>query len=67
VIPQPQGPRLLRPAEVARMLGVSVAWVLDHSNGRRRPNLPSVKMGKAVRFRPEDIDSFIEQHLRNAP
>jgi predicted DNA-binding transcriptional regulator AlpA len=49
------------------MLGVSVAWVLDHSNGRRRPNLPSVKMGKAVRFRPEDIDSFIEQHLRNAP
>jgi excisionase family DNA binding protein len=50
--------RLLTPKEVAETLGVSVAWVLDHSS-RRRPLLPSVKLGKAVRFRREEVEEFI--------
>jgi excisionase family DNA binding protein len=52
--------RLLTPKEVAELLAVSAAWVLDHST-RRRPLLKSVKLGKAVRFRREDVEDFIRE------
>jgi excisionase family DNA binding protein len=58
-----QPERLLRPKEVAEMLSVSVAWVLDHAS-RRRPFLPSLKLGKAVRFRREDVEMFIHDCSR---
>ena len=32
---------LLTVADICRKLGVSRAWVIEHSNGRRRPVLPS--------------------------
>jgi predicted DNA-binding transcriptional regulator AlpA len=51
--------KLLGAKEVAHWLGVSRAWVFEHSNGRRRPLLPSVKLGKSVRYRPVDVDAFI--------
>lgn len=65
VRPAPPGDRrvlhekLLGAKEVAHWLGVSRAWVFEHSNGRRRPFLPSVKLGKSVRYRPVDVDAFI--------
>lgn len=55
--------RLLSPKEVAEWLGVSTAWVLDHA-ARRRPRLTSVKLGKAVRFRREDVEGFIAECIR---
>jgi excisionase family DNA binding protein len=55
--------RLLTPGEVAEILSVSIAWVLDHSS-RRRPHLPSVKLGKAVRFRRMDVEAFIVECAR---
>jgi len=55
--------KLLTPKQVAEWLGVSTAWVLDHASGRRRPYLPSVKLGKAVRFRREDVEAFIQECL----
>lgn len=55
--------RLLTPREVAEILSVSVPWVLDHAS-RRRPILPSVKLGKAVRFRREQVEQFIEECAR---
>lgn len=58
--------RLLTPRAVAEWLEVSVSWVLDHASGRRRPHLPSVKLGKAVRFRREDVEKFIEDCTRMA-
>ena len=51
--------KLLGAKEVAHWLGVSRAWVFEHSNGRRRPFLPSVKLGKSVRYRPVDVNAFI--------
>ena len=54
--------RLLTPKEVAEILSVSRAWVLDHSS--RRPHLPSVKLGKAVRFRRTDVEEFIRECAR---
>lgn len=59
-----QPERLLTPKEVADWLAVSPAWVLDHASGRRRPYLPCVKLGKAVRFRREDVEAFIRECAR---
>ncbi len=55
--------RSLTPKEVAEILSVSPAWVLDHSS-RRRPHLPCVKLGKAVRFRCGDVEAFIVECSR---
>jgi len=58
--------RLLTVGEVAAMLGVSDAWVRQHSNGMRRPAIPSVKLGKCVRFRRESVLEFIKSMERVA-
>jgi hypothetical protein len=50
--------RLLGPADVAKWLGVSSGWVRDHAT-RKEPHLKSVKVGKLLRFRPEDIEEFL--------
>jgi len=55
--------RLLTVDEVAEILHVSTAWVYDHAD-RKRPVIPSVRLGKAVRFRPEDVEAFIERVTR---
>ena len=52
---------LLTVKQVADLLCVSEAWVYQHSCGARRPNLPSVKLGRAVRFRPESLSHFIQE------
>lgn len=56
--------RLLTAREVATRLSVSIAWVLAHANGKRLPVLPSVKLGRSVRFRERDIEVFIERAMR---
>jgi excisionase family DNA binding protein len=56
--------RLLTANEVAEILHVSAAWVYDHAD-RKRPVIPSVRLGKAVRFRPADVQKFIEDMTRN--
>lgn len=56
--------RLLTAKEVADWLGVSARWVLSHASGVNRPALPSVKLGKAVRFERSDIEEFIRDCAR---
>ena len=58
--------KLLTAGQVAEILNVSTAWVYDHAE-RKLPPLPSVRFGKAVRFRPGDIEKFIEEMSRFAP
>jgi excisionase family DNA binding protein len=58
--------RLLTVGEVAAMLGMSDAWVRQHSNGMRRPSIPSVKLGKSGRFRREAVLEFIRSMERVA-
>ena len=57
--------KLLTPHEVARILSVSPAWVRDHAT-RKQPRIPALKLGKLLRFRPEDIALFLEE-LRKRP
>jgi excisionase family DNA binding protein len=52
---------LLRPRDVGRKLGLSIPHVYTLAAAG---TLPSVKLGRAVRFRPVDVDSFIREHRR---
>ena len=52
---------LLTAQDVAEWLNVSARWVLAHAAGLNRPVLPSVKLGKAVRFDRKDVAEFIRQ------
>jgi excisionase family DNA binding protein len=54
---------LLTIADVAAWLGVSKGWVYDHTT-RKRPLLPCIRLGEMTRFRREDIETFIEEHVR---
>ncbi|MGI9074827.1 MAG: helix-turn-helix domain-containing protein [Bryobacteraceae bacterium] len=56
--------KLLKPEDVAEWLGVTPAWVIAHANGNRRPHLPSVKLGRYVRFRPEDVERALTELTR---
>ena len=58
--------RLMTVGEVARQLAMSTAWVRQHSNGMRRPEIPSVKLGKSVRFRRQRVMEFIRSQERVA-
>ena len=51
-------PRLLSAGDVAIWLGASSGWVRDHAI-RKDPRLKIVKVGKLLRFRPEDVEEFI--------
>jgi hypothetical protein len=53
-------------ADVALLLGVSKAWVRDHAT-RRNPRLPVIRLGgkqAVLRFRPQDLENFINSHLQ---
>jgi predicted DNA-binding transcriptional regulator AlpA len=56
---------LLTLDEVAVQLGVSKAWARDHAT-RRNPRIPVVRLGgkrALLRFRPQDVEQFITEHL----
>lgn len=61
--------QLIKAAEVARKLGVSISWVVQHASGKRKPYLPAVKMGPGrspLRFDPADVEKFIDECRRIA-
>jgi len=61
--------QLIKAAEVARKLGVSISWVVQHASGKRKPYLPAVKMrpGQSpLRFDPADVEKFIDECRRIA-
>jgi predicted DNA-binding transcriptional regulator AlpA len=63
--PQTQSASLLSLDDVATMLQVSKAWVRDHCT-RRSPRLPVVRFGgrrAVLRFRRQDVEQFISEHL----
>ncbi len=57
--------RLLTSREVAGWLGVSKAWVSDHTT-RKKPFLPCIRVGDITRFRVRDVEQFILQHVKQA-
>jgi len=55
---------LLTVHEVATWLRMSASWVHKHCNRERRPYLPSIKLGGALRFRRQDIEKWLDERLR---
>jgi predicted DNA-binding transcriptional regulator AlpA len=59
--------QLVKARDVAKKLGVSISWVIQHASGRRKPYLPAVKMGPGrspLRFDPSDVEQFIDECRR---
>jgi excisionase family DNA binding protein len=55
--------RLLTAREVADRLGFTVETVLRWTRDGR---LRAVRLGRALRYRDEDVDAFLEQHETGA-
>jgi excisionase family DNA binding protein len=55
--------KLLTPREVASWLDVSVDWVQDHATAKE-PRIASVRIGKLLRFRHEDVEEFITRQVQ---
>jgi excisionase family DNA binding protein len=54
--------RLLTAAQVAEMLAVTESWVWAHA---RSGDVPSVRLGRYVRFRRSSVLAWIEQRERS--
>ncbi len=53
--------RLRTAAEVAELLGLSTSTILDWFEAGR---LPGFKLGTAVRFRPAEVEAWLEEQRR---
>jgi hypothetical protein len=51
---------LLTVEAVAILLSVSPEWVRDHAT-RKQPRLPVIRVGKLLRFRPHEIERWIQE------
>lgn len=45
--------------EVARWLRVTPSWVRSHSNGKRQPTLPAMKIGRHWRYNADLIRELL--------
>jgi excisionase family DNA binding protein len=52
---------LIRPEEVAKILGCSVVYIYKLA---QRGVPPSYAFGRAVRFHPDEVSQFIKSHRR---
>lgn len=53
--------QLLTVRQVSEWLNVSPSWVRDHATNGRRPTLPSLNLGKSLRFREDQLAEWIRQ------
>lgn len=51
---------LLRPADISKILGVSKSFIYQLI---RTGEIVSLRMGKAVRVRPSDLDAYVYANL----
>lgn len=61
----PDAETLLTVQEVAALLKVPVSWVYERTRRCGNERLPHVKVGKYVRFRPAEIEAYLETLRRD--
>lgn len=59
-----RGSKLLEADDVAEYLGMRTDWVYREVRAGR---LPHIRLGRAVRFRRESIEAWLEARERGAP
>ena len=57
---------LLTPSETARILGVRTDTLTVWRSTKRYPELKFIKVGRLVRYRPEDVERFLESRTIGA-
>ena len=57
---------LLTVSDVAKIFKSSHSWVRKHANGEREPVMPSVKLGKKLMFRVDEIERFVRECSRKS-
>ncbi len=55
--------KLLKVPRVAEILDVPKSWLYGHVHAGTLP-FPYLKVGTYLRFRPEDIENYIENELK---
>jgi excisionase family DNA binding protein len=62
---------LLTPAQLAQRLAVPVSWIREKTRERARVRdqdpLPLVRLGKYVRFRWSDVESWLQRQSEGRP
>ena len=56
----PETERLLTVHDVAELLRVPVSWVYERTRRRGSERLPHLKIGKYLRFRLHEVESYLE-------
>ncbi len=51
--------KLMTVREVSEWLQISEVWVRHHATGRRRPYLPTIRMGKTLRFDETAVTAWL--------
>jgi len=51
---------LLTVYDVAEFLRVPPSWVYERTRRRGKDRLPHIKVGKYLRFRPGDVETYLE-------
>jgi excisionase family DNA binding protein len=51
---------LLTIDELAAHLKVAKSWIYTHTHARTKPRLPSIKLGKYLRFRLPEVYAYLE-------
>jgi excisionase family DNA binding protein len=54
--------RLHKPTEIAKLLGVSLSCIYRKAE---KGEIPSIKIGSALRFSEENINEYLEKSRRN--
>ena len=60
----PEAEALLTVHEVAELLRVPVSWVYERTRQRGIERLPHIKIGKYLRFRLREVESYLENLRR---
>jgi predicted DNA-binding transcriptional regulator AlpA len=54
--------QLLKPQELAALFGVPVSFIYDRTCRSASDPIPRIKIGKYVRFDPEQVESWLRHH-----
>jgi len=55
---------LLDTVQTAQLLKMSTFFVVAHSSGGRKPQIPFLKLGNRLRFRPSDVQNYIASRTK---
>ena len=63
--------QLLTDVEAAKCISMSVSYLRQSRSrgaiGNETPAPPFIKIGKSVRYRPEDLEEFVLKNRRHCP